>query len=82
MIDVLQVKLHPSPEIELASAFQTAALFAPSRSPKPILQNVKLDVTKTGAIFMATDMEVGVRIAVDYGASSVTPCAPAAGRSR
>jgi DNA polymerase III subunit beta len=50
---------------KLASAFQTAALFAPSRSPKPILQNVKLEVTKAGAIFMATDMEVGVRIAVE-----------------
>ena len=50
---------------KLAAAFQTAALFAPSRSPKPILQNVKLEVAKTGAIFMATDMEVGVRIAVE-----------------
>jgi DNA polymerase-3 subunit beta len=49
----------------LASAFQTAALFAPSRSPKEILTNIKLDVTKDGATFSATDMEVGARIAID-----------------
>lgn len=50
---------------KLTSAFQTAALFAPSRSPKPILQNIKLEVTKQGATFMATDMEVGIRMAVE-----------------
>jgi DNA polymerase-3 subunit beta len=48
----------------LLSAFQTAAMVAPSRSPKPILQNIKLEVTDSGAIVMATDMEVGVRIEV------------------
>jgi DNA polymerase III subunit beta len=48
----------------LLSAFQTAAMVAPSRSPKPILQNVKLEVTDSGAILMATDLEMGVRIAV------------------
>jgi DNA polymerase-3 subunit beta len=45
-------------------AFQAAATVAPSRSPKPILQNVKLDVTESGGILMATDMEVGIRLSV------------------
>lgn len=46
------------------AAFQTAAAVAPSRSPKPILQNVKLEVTPEGGTFMATDLEVGIRIHV------------------
>ena len=49
---------------KLLHAFQMAASVAPSRSPKPILQNVKLEVTKEGAILMGTDLEVGVRIDV------------------
>lgn len=50
---------------QLLSAFQTAAMVAPSRSPKPILQNVKLDIEDESRILMATDMEVGVRIELD-----------------
>jgi DNA polymerase-3 subunit beta len=46
------------------SAFQTASAVAPARSPKPILHNVKLEVTKTGATLLATDLEVGIRIDV------------------
>jgi DNA polymerase III subunit beta len=49
----------------LLSAFQTAALFAPSRSPKEILTNIKLDVDKQGATLSATDMEVGVRVSIE-----------------
>ena len=49
----------------LLSGFQTAAIVAPARSPRPILQNVKLEVHEQGAIFMATDMEVGIRIDVE-----------------
>ncbi len=49
----------------LLSGFQTAAMVAPTRSPKPILQNVKLEVREEGAILMATDMEVGIRIDVE-----------------
>ena len=45
-------------------AFQTAATIAPSRSPKPILQTVKIMATKDKTILMATDMEVGIRIQV------------------
>lgn len=44
--------------------FQVAAAVAPARSPKTILQNVKLDVSKDEAILTATDMEVGVRLVV------------------
>ena len=49
---------------KLLHAFQMAASVAPARSPKPILQNVKLEVTKEGAILMGTDLEVGIRIDV------------------
>ena len=42
-------------------AFQTVASVAPSRSPKPILQNVKLEVTPEVVTLMATDLEVGIR---------------------
>ena len=45
-------------------AFQTVASVAPSRSPKPILQNVKLDVDQQGAVLSATDLEVGIRYQV------------------
>lgn len=46
----------------ILSAFQTAATIAPSRSPKPILQTVKIEATKDRTILMATDMEVGIQI--------------------
>ena len=44
--------------------FHVAAAVAPARSPKTILQNVKLEVTKKDAILTATDMEVGIRLVV------------------
>jgi DNA polymerase-3 subunit beta len=47
---------------KLLAAFSTAAAVAPARSPKPILQNVKLEVKADQAIFSATDLEVGVRV--------------------
>jgi len=50
---------------KLLHAFQMAASVAPSRSPKPILQNVKLEVTADGAMLMGTDLEVGIRVAVE-----------------
>lgn len=49
---------------KLLHAFQMAASVAPARSPKPILQNVKLETTMEGAILMGTDLEVGIRIEV------------------
>jgi len=48
----------------LLAAFQTAAAVVPSRSPKPILQNIKLEVGDQGAILLATDLEIGIRIQV------------------
>lgn len=47
------------------AAFQVAAAVAPARSPKPILQNVKLECTKDSAIIMATDLEIGIRVSVE-----------------
>ena len=49
---------------KLLHAFQTAASVAPTRSPKPILQNLKLEVGADTAILMGTDLEVGIRIDV------------------
>ena len=49
---------------KLFAAFQTAASVAPTRSPKPILQNVKLEISDGAATLIATDLEVGIRIDV------------------
>jgi DNA polymerase III subunit beta len=49
---------------QLLSAFQTAAAVAPSRSPKPVLQNVKIEAGKEATVLLATDLEVGIRIKV------------------
>jgi DNA polymerase-3 subunit beta len=49
---------------KLLAAFQTASAVAPARSPKPILQNVKLEVSADSAIVMATDLEIGIRVVV------------------
>lgn len=45
-------------------AFQTAAGVTPSKTTKPILNNIKLEATKEGATLLGTDLEVGVRIEV------------------
>ncbi|HET6884057.1 MAG TPA: DNA polymerase III subunit beta [Pirellulales bacterium] len=63
------------------ASFQTASAVAPSRSPKPILQNVKFEATGSGeaiGTMMATDLEVGVRvnspgIHVDAPGSAILP---------
>lgn len=49
---------------KLLAAFQTAATVAPSRSPKPILQNVKLVANPEETTLLATDMEVAIRLEV------------------
>ncbi|HEY1600124.1 MAG TPA: DNA polymerase III subunit beta [Pirellulales bacterium] len=61
-------------------AFQGAAAVAPARSPKPILQNIKLDARADGGVVLATDLEVGIRIEVpgieaDASGSVVLPIA-------
>lgn len=51
---------------KLLAAFQAVAAVAPARSPKPILQNVKLEVTDSGeATLYATDLEVSIRRGVE-----------------
>jgi DNA polymerase-3 subunit beta len=47
---------------KLLEAFDIAAAVAPKRSPKPVLQNIKLEVSGDRAILSATDLEVGVRV--------------------
>lgn len=49
---------------KLLHAFQMAQSVAPTRSPKPILQNVKLEVTPDETTLMATDLDVGIRVDV------------------
>ena len=63
---------------KLLAAFQTASAVVPARSPKPILQNVKIEVDQERAVLMATDLEVGVRIEVggidiDMPGSAILP---------
>ncbi len=47
---------------KLLHAFQIVASVAPSRSPKPILQNIKLEATPEKTVLMGTDLEVGIRV--------------------
>jgi DNA polymerase-3 subunit beta len=49
---------------QLSQVFQLAAGVAPTRSPKPILENVKLEARVEGVTLMATDLEVGIRIEI------------------
>jgi DNA polymerase-3 subunit beta len=49
---------------KLLHAFQTAASVVPARSPKPILENVKMEVEAEKITLMATDLEVGIRIEI------------------
>jgi len=50
---------------KLLDAFQVVGPVAPIRSPKTILQNVKLEVDNSGSTLMATDLEAGIRFEVD-----------------
>ncbi|MFL2871288.1 MAG: DNA polymerase III subunit beta [Pirellulaceae bacterium] len=49
----------------LLAAFQTVATVAPSRSPKPILQCVKISASTDQVVLMATDTEIGIRLSVE-----------------
>lgn len=47
------------------AAFNLASAVAPARSPKPILRNVRMEVSGEGlCTLMATDLEIGVRVEV------------------
>ena len=45
---------------EFQRLFQIAAIVAPQRSPKPILQNVKLEAFSDSLVLTATDTEVEI----------------------
>src|SRR4029077_8272645 len=45
----------------LATAFQTVSAVVPTRTPKPILQNAKLEASKGMVVLIGTDQEVGIR---------------------
>lgn len=47
------------------TAFQIASALAPSRSPKDVLNNVKIEAEGDCVVLMATDLEAGVRLEVD-----------------
>lgn len=51
----------------LTAAFALAASIAPARSPKEILQNVKVTAAGGKITLTATDMEVGIRLDVEEG---------------
>ena len=50
---------------KMLAAFRTAAAVAPARSPKAIVQHVKLEASDNQAVLTATDMEIGVRVQVE-----------------
>ena len=49
------------PKHTLATAFATVSGVVPSRTPKEVLKNVKLELTAEGATLVGTDQEIGVR---------------------
>ena len=51
----------------LTAAFSLAASVAPARSPKEILQNVKVTAAGDKLTLTATDMEVGIRLDLSEG---------------
>ena len=50
---------------KLSSAFQLAGSVASSRSPKEVLQNVKIEANEDCVTLMATDSETGIRIDIE-----------------
>ena len=65
------MKIRCSKE-SLLAALQSAAAVVPSRSPKPVLTNVKVEATREGVVLSATDLEVGIRVTVE-GVEVVAP---------
>ncbi len=57
---------------KMANAFQLAGSVALARSPKEVLQNVKIEANEDHVTLMATDMETGIRIEVE-GVDVQTP---------
>lgn len=51
-----------APRDALLAAYSPAAAVAPSRSPKPILQSVRVDADGDSCVFSATNLELGLRV--------------------
>lgn len=47
-----------------AAAWKLVLPAVPSRSPKPVLQHVRLDAGPEGAVLQGTNLEIGIRVAV------------------
>lgn len=56
----------------LLRAYNVVSGFVPARSPKPILQSMKLSVTEDGSVLAGTNLEIGVRCQV-LGVQSKRP---------
>ena len=50
---------------QMFAAFSIAAGAAPGKTPRDILRNVLMSVTKAGVELIATDLEIGVRVMVE-----------------
>lgn len=48
----------------LQTCWQIASAVVPSRSPKPILQSLKIDVSADSAVLNSTDLEISIRVPV------------------
>ena len=55
----LNIKREP-----FQKAFQMASIVAPQRSPKAVLQNIKIQAEDAETVITATDMEVAIRLVV------------------
>ena len=53
-----------SPKEPLLAAVQAASSVVPTRSPKPVLTNIKIEAGEKGVIASATDLEIGIRATV------------------
>jgi DNA polymerase-3 subunit beta len=62
LVDRMKIR---SPKEPLLAAVQAAAAVVPTRSPKPVLTNIKFEAGDGGAIVSATDLEIGIRAAVE-----------------
>jgi len=66
---------------KLQHAFAAVAAVAPTRSPKPILQNVKLELGEDRATLTGTDLEVGIRLDVQGAPDQVDGLVQAVART-
>lgn len=58
----MKLKIQREPFLQV---FSIAGSVAPSRSPKPVLENVKIEATASGTMLLATNMDIGMRLEVN-----------------